>query len=187
MITNQQTNIGGVMKKIILVLTFLTLPLSSYAQDAFYVSGLLGLGQLDINVNEGDFGSELNYGVRAGLLFNDHVAAGLFYLRSDNEKTISTNAVNATISSDFNPLMAEVVYYFNEADENSFYLSGMLGIADVGLNSENETAVGASAGYNFMLAPNYSLAPQLTYIKTLGENDKDATHISALINFTIWL
>lgn len=171
------------MKKLIILLSFLTLPLTSYAQDAFYISGLLGLGQVDVNVNNVDFGTELNIGLRAGLLFNDHVSAGVFFLRSDNE----TSVLNTTVATDFNPLMAEVTYYFNPADENGLTISGLLGVATVGTTSSNsETAVGAAIGYHFMLAPNYSLAPQLTYVKTLGERDKDAQLISALVNFTIW-
>lgn len=175
------------MKKFLVLLAFLGISTSAHAQDAFYVSGLLGLGQASMNVSGVEFDTELNYGFRAGFLFNDNVSAGLFYMRSDNSTSVNTLVGTTTFSSDFNPLMAEVTYYFNVADENSLTISGLLGVASVGNpNSTNETAVGAAIGYHFMLAPNYSLAPTITYIKTLGEDDTDAQLISALVNFTVW-
>ena len=100
------------MKKLVLILAFLALPLSSYAQDAFYVSGMLGLTSIDVDNSTLDFDTELAYGFRAGLLFNDHVSAGLFVNRYATEvSSVDLSALN---------IMAEVTYYFSEADENTF-------------------------------------------------------------------
>ena len=77
MIISNLNKQGGAVKKLALILAFLTLPLSSYAQDAFYLSGLLGLTNLDTGSGGLDIGTELSYGARAGVLFNDHVAAGI--------------------------------------------------------------------------------------------------------------
>ena len=171
------------MKRLLILIVFTLSPLTLFAQDAIYISGLLGLGKTSVNQTGVDFNTELNIGLRAGVLFNDNVSAGIFFLRSNNETSINTN----TVSSDFNPMMAEVTYYFNVADEDSFYISGLLGVAKLGtVESKNETAVGASAGYHFMVAPNFSLGPQVLFVKTLGELDKDASLVSALFNITVW-
>ena len=171
------------MKKLVLILAFLTLPLSSYAQDAFYLSGMLGLTSIDVDNSTLDFDTELSYGFRAGLLFNDHVSAGLFVNRYATEvSSVDLSALN---------IMAEVTYYFSEADENTFWLSGLLGTTQFKIESplqstnDSETSYGFSAGYHFMVAPNFSLSPQLTYILINAEDSAAST--SAMVNLTFWL
>lgn len=175
------------MKKLIIVLTFLAVPLSSYAQDAFYVSGMLGLGKLNVNNSTIDYNTELTYGLRAGLLFNDHVSAGLYLQRY---KTDYTSGIKFEFTID--NIMAEVTYYFKEADENTFWLSGLLGktkgkiTSALGSPSETDTSFGFSAGYQFAVAPNWSLSPQITYIMTNGDPN-NYSEFSALANLTVWL
>lgn len=183
------------MKKIILILSFLALPLSSYAQDAIYLSGMLGLTSIDVDGSSLDYDNELSYGLRAGVLFNDHVSAGLFINRygTDTSSAITTQDFSLT------NIMGEVTYYAAPADENSFWVSGLLGITQSKVDttitfpatastsqSEADTAYGFSAGYHFMVAPNFSLSPQVTYIIT----DADAGNFSELswiVNLTFWM
>ena len=85
--------------------------------------------------------------------------------------------------------MAEFNYHVNEADEDGFWFGGLLGITQVKLtNAEdnNETAFGVCGGYHFMVAPNFSITPQITYIYT--DRDWGAfTQFSGLVNLTFWI
>ena len=178
------------MKKLTLILiTSLLLPLTSYAQEAVYVSGLLGLGQISTDSND-SFGTDLIYGARGGILFNDNLALGVFITRQSSSTV--TNRVD--VESEVTPLMAEVTYHLNEAEENGFVFSGMLGTAMISTttgsttNDETFTGLGASAGYSFAVSPNFSLSPQLTYIRFLGDGigNGEGTNLSAMANLTIW-
>ena len=180
------------MKKLILTLTTLVLlPLSSYGQDAFYASGMLGLTTFDGMPNF-DSSTELSYGARAGLLFNDHVAAGIYINKYSGKDSNVLNIGSAEV--DATNIMAEVTYFFTVADENAFYISGLLGTTSTkqtcsalltGCTEESDTSYGASIGYNFMLAPNFSLAPELTYV-AIASDPKATSMLSAMANFTIW-
>ncbi len=175
------------MKKLVLILTFLALPLTSYAQDAFYLSGMLGLTQMDISGSNAEFDSELSYGARAGLLFNDHFAAGIYIHRVTTEANNITNGPEYVLDN----VMAEATYYFNEADENSFWVSGLLGMTfaetkTAGLSiSDDATAYGASAGYSFAVSPNFTISPQVTYISSNFTNS--VSELSGMVNLTFWL
>ena len=176
------------MKKLVLILAMTILPLSSYAQDAFYISGLLGMTQLDPSEGPLEYNTELSYGLRGGHLFNDHVSAGVFVHRVVADATNPGAVSEATVDN----LMAEVTYFFSEADENSFFLSGLLGTTKFtnegnGISlSESGTSFGASAGYHFMVAPNFSLSPQVTYI-TSDIDGIDVSEVTGMINLTLWL
>ncbi len=174
------------MKKLVLVITFLAMPFTTYAQDAIYLSGMLGLTQVDVDSNL-DYDAELSYGARAGLLFNDHVSAGLFLHRSAVEP--SNPGLNSETTID--NVMAEVTYYFAEADENSFWISGLLGLSYAETKvagdsvSDDATALGVSGGYHFMVAPNFSISPQVTFIRS--SFDTTASELSGMVNLTFWL
>jgi hypothetical protein len=174
------------MKKTLLIFAMLILPLSSYAQDAFYVSGMLGLTSVS-GTDPITLDTELSIGVRAGLLFNDHVSAGIFINRYASDLTVAGSKVDVSLVN----IMGEVTYYFNEADENGFWLSGLLGVtqtkgsATVLAADTTDTAFGGSIGYNFIVAPNFSIGPQFTAIKTT--DDGDATEFSGIVNLTFWM
>lgn len=183
------------MKKLILILSFLTLPLATQAQDAFYITGLLGLTNVDISPQVTSYDTELSYGLRAGLLFNDHVSAGLFlknYSTSKNNFNITNDNVDFSLLN----IMAEVTYFFNEADENTFWISGLLGTTQLSASytgpsnlsddDDSGTALGASVGYHFMVAPNWSLSPQMTIIRT-DVSPSTITDLSGMVNITLWL
>ncbi len=180
------------MKKLVLIFSILSLPLMSQAQDAFYVSGLLGLTSPNYSDSDLETDTELSYGARAGLLFNENVSAGIYlqrYAGSDPDFTVGETDVSLT------NIMAEVTYYANMADENTFWISGLLGVTQsstefssglVADNDESDTAFGFAAGYHFMVAPNFSLSPQITYIYT-DTDTSSYSEISGLANLTIWL
>lgn len=179
------------MKKLVLIISFLTLPLAGQAQEAFYVSGMLGMTMVD--TSDGlDLETELSYGARAGLLFNDHISAGLYLHRYSGEDT-TTNIGNPT-EVDFTNVMAELTYYFSEADENSFWISGLLGITNIDTNctgngctqGSGQTSYGVAAGYHFMVAPNWSISPQITSI-VFDADPNDISEISGMVNVTLWL
>lgn len=177
------------MKKLILITaTLLLLPLTSFAQDAFYVSGMLGLGTVNVEGGNPDYGTELTYGVRGGLLFNDHVAAGVFIQRyADKLSSVPGSSFDASLTN----IMAEVTYYFTPADENTFFISGLLGttrgeVDCTGCTSSSDTSVGFTAGYNFMVAPNFSIAPQFNYIHIMSDPNT-ASMTSVMANLTLWL
>ena len=178
------------MKKLILILSLSLMSVSAFAQDAFYASGMLGLTNVDSDSNNIELKTELSYGVRAGLLFNDHVAAGVYINRYSGG---DSNAFNGLVDYDIDltNIMAEVTYFFTPADENSFFVSGLLGVTQSNpdcsgatCDGESDTSYGATVGYNFMLAPNFSLAPQLTYVHVDAEEAYSMTTASA--NFTVW-
>lgn len=182
------------MKKLVLIISFLSLPYSAFAQEAFYVGGLLGLTSIDATFDDGTketYDSELSYGLRAGVLFNDHLAAGLFLHQYGHDTTSSP--ANVELEYEFRNIMAELTYFFSEADENSFWVSGLLGVTQSSLetsipssNEESDTSYGASIGYNFMVAPNFSISPQFTYIYT-DSNLVNYNQFSGLVNLTFWL
>ncbi len=175
------------MKKLVVIFTLIAMPFTSNAQDAIYLSGLLGLQQVDIANSNTTYDSELSYGARAGLLFNDHVSAGIYLQRVNIDSTVGIFTTESTLDN----VMAEITYYFAEADENSFWVSGLLGMTfakeEFGTQraSDDATAYGLAAGYHFMVAPNFSLSPQVTYIHSGFTND--VSEISGLVNLTFWL
>ncbi|MCB0378327.1 MAG: porin family protein [Bdellovibrionales bacterium] len=179
------------MKKLILFTAFALLPYGAYAQDAIYLSGMLGLGQVDVDGSSVDFDTELTFGGRAGLLFNDHVSAGIFVMNFSTDKTYLGSRYEMSAL----PIMGEVTYFVNEADENTFWVSGLLGVTGTELKTgagtidDSETSVGFSVGYHFMVAPNFSLSPQFTYIKVMGDSAtaSDASLMAAFANVTFWL
>ena len=181
------------MKKLVLILTLLSMPWTAFAQDAIYLSGMLGLTSLEVSGSNIDYDTELAYGIRAGVLFNDHVSAGIFINRYDTDKAISPLTQSEYTLTN---IMAEVTYYFSEADENSFWVSGLLGVTKaeaenrtVGtpavVTDDSETAYGFSAGYHFMVAPNFSLSPQVTYIHT-DADPNSFSELSGMANVTFW-
>ena len=185
------------MKKRFLAALVFLLPFYSQAQEAFYISGLLGLSSPSSEIEQPSsspgnkisykFGAEISYGFRLGLLFNDHLSAGIYTQRYSDSDTGSTSSLPR--KGTFTNLMAEFNYYVNEADEDGFWFGGLLGITQVKLtNAEdnNETAFGVLCGYHFMVAPNFSIAPQITYIHT----DRDwgeFAQFSGLVNLTFWM
>jgi hypothetical protein len=179
------------MKKLAWILMIMTLPALAQAQDAIYLSGMLGLTRVGSDNANLETDPELSYGARAGLLFNDHIAAGLFLHRTTYDVSGSNFLGPFTTEPTFDNVMAEVTYYFAEADENSFWISGLLGmtfneIVSNGFSrSEDATSYGLSAGYHFMVAPNWSISPQFTYIQS--NFDDSVNEISALANLTVWL
>ncbi len=181
------------MKKLILILTVFAFPFFAQAQDAFYVSGLLGLTNVNYSDSNFDTGMELSYGVRGGLLFNDHVSAGIYiqkYNGSDSDFPVGGIDADAALTN----IMAEVTYYFKEADENTFWISGLLGVTQSNIKfsntfasqDESDTAFGFAAGYHFMVAPNFSLSPQFTYVYT-DNKQSSFSQVSGLVNLTLWL
>ncbi len=183
------------MKILSLIFCLFILPYSASAQDAFYLSGLLGLSQFEVSdsslTTSPDFDAELAYGLRAGLLFNDHVSAGVFIQQTSAESRISVLGIPVNADYSLRNIMAEVSYYFNAADENTFWVSGLLGVMQVDVDStlnsnDSETALGATVGYQFAVAPNFSLSPQFTIIYA-DSTDGSVTQMSGLINLTAWL
>ena len=208
------------MKKLFVILGFL-IPLGSQAQDAFYASGLLGINRTTVDIKGvyPSFDPEITFGFRFGLLFNDHISAGVYLQRYSGSGTSSDkdnsfkNRIDATdlsLDGTFNNFLAEITYYVNEADENSFWISGLLGVTQVKLSGfseerrlwgsspvfvphreeiekeKNETAFGAALGYHFMVAPNFSISPQVTFVYT-DTDDGKYTQFSGLLNITLWL
>lgn len=175
------------MKKLVLIITLIAMPLMSQAQDAVYLSGMLGLNQLSVSGSNNDFDWELSYGGRAGLLFNDHFSAGIYLQRLNTEASNVTNGPEYTMDN----VMAEVTYYFNEVDENTFWVSGLLGMTFVETSSaglsfkDDATAYGAAAGYSFAVSPNFTISPQVTYIQSSFPNT--SSQLSGLVNLTFWL
>jgi outer membrane autotransporter protein len=120
------------------------------------------------------------------------VSAGIYlqrYAGSDPDFTVGETDVSLT------NIMAEVTYYANMADENTFWVSGLLGVTQsstefsnnlVADNDQSDTAFGFAAGYHFMVAPNFSLSPQITYIYT-DTDTSSYSEFSGLANLTIWL
>ena len=179
------------MKKWILFFSFL-FTINVQAQDAFYVSGMLGLTNVDSGDSSVEYNTELSYGVRGGLLFNDHVSAGVYVNRYGG--TGSVNGINSDLDVTLTNLMAEVTYFFTPADENSFWVSGLLGTTraeldcPTGFSCENssDTSYGVSAGYQFAVAPNFTIGPQFTYIRVDSDGD-GVNMISGSANLTFWL
>lgn len=177
------------MKFFFSILIFLTVSLQVHAQDAFYVSGLLGMTQVNWQSTTYDIDPELSAGLRGGLLFNDNVSAGLFLHRFNGDLENNGNAVGEIT---FGLIMAEVTYYFEPADENTFWISGLLGTArlktEVGaLSAEaSETAMGVSVGYHWAVSPNFTLGPQMTYVY-VDTSSSSGNLLSAHFNVTFWL
>jgi hypothetical protein len=172
------------MKTLISFVFVLTIPLSASAQQAIYLSGLLGIGHVSVSNSPFNLDPDLSFGARAGVLFTEHVAVGAYWHQSNNDIRYSTGQTFKATN-----LMAEISYFFNEADENGFWLSGLLGTtqASSSLSSASETdlALGFSVGYQFALTPNFTLSPQLVYIHTDGSGDP-FNQYKALMNLTAW-
>ena len=175
------------MKKLALIIAMTTLlPFTSQAQEAIYLSGMLGMTSFDVADSSITYDTELSFGARGGVLFNEHIAAGIYIQRYATD--------NASVDLSTLNLMAEVSYYFNEAEENGFWVSGLLGVtnwtadytAAVPNDDDSETAFGGTAGYHFMVAPNFSISPQVTYIYT-NTDTSSFTQLSGLVNVTFWL
>ena len=221
------------MKKLFFTLGFL-FSFSVHGQDSFYASGLLGLNSTTMNViigtnmysyGEGmsfSFDSEISFGFRFGVLFNDHVSVGVYLQRYTGRTFIKsekcqlfTTPSNAPMHScapesslvevkydynmTFNNFLAEFTYYVNEVDENGLWISGLLGVTqikaripnkdkyhDLVYENSGETTFGTSLGYHFMVAPNFSISPQMSF--TLFTDTKTFyNQLSGLINVTLWL
>ncbi len=180
------------MKKLTLIIGLCLSSLSASAQDAFYVSGMLGLTGVE-STPIFEFDNELSYGVRAGVLFNDHVSVGLYINRYGTTSTIQPFP---TLSADVSltNIMGEVTYYFNPADENGFWLSGLLGTTQSNLScpsnvscvNESDTSFGLTAGYQFAVAPNFTLGPQFSYVVIDGDSQNTGTY-SGMFNLTFWM
>lgn len=174
------------MKKLITILVLVMLPFFAQAQEAIYVSGLLGLTTVDTDADI-KLSTELSYGLRAGVLFNDNIAVGLYINRYSSSGNIPSFGSS---NLEYMNMMAEGVYHFQEADENGLWVSALLGLTDVTQScptgaicttAASETSYGGSVGYHFMLAPNYSLSPQFTMILI------DGTIMSTVMgNFSFW-
>lgn len=97
----------------------------------------------------------------------------------------------------FNNFMAELTYYVSEVDENGLWIGGLLGVTQIKnspsdkdrhyLMDENSGAFGASLGYHFMVAPNFSISPQMSLIFIIGASDANFIQFSGLLNITLWL
>lgn len=177
------------MKKLALIIAFLTLPLAAQAQEAFYLSGLLGLTDLQPSSGSAEYDYELTYGLRGGLLFNEHMSAGIFLQQLSTDQT---NAVGYSAETSAVNVLAEFTYYFTPADEDTFWVSGLLGTTFVETEfndgtkvTDDGTTLGVAAGYHFMVAPNFSISPQVTYLH-VGTNPELA-EISGMVNLTLWL
>jgi hypothetical protein len=176
------------MEKIVLVLLVMSAPLISQADDnEFYFSGLLGVGTLDLKGTSGDnYENELAYGARLGFLIKNNFSAGL---QIQHMQTRSGAGPETSVSS----FLGEFTYYLSGSSENSFYVSGLLGITQIeeeptyyfrGGNGAGIT-YGANLGYQFMINDRLSLAPQVTYKYTSGAvGGVDASDVSTLLNAT---
>jgi hypothetical protein len=153
------------------------------AQQALYLSGQLGMGQVNVHNSNQDFDTELQFGARAGVLFNDHVAVGAFLQQS--------NSSDSSFDFDLTAILAEVSFYMNPADEDGPWASLLLGVNRsksnfAAFDGESDTAFGFSAGYHWNLAANFSLGPQIVYLYT----DSDVgpfSQWSVLGNLTFWM
>ncbi len=219
------------MKKLLAILGFLV-PFAAQSQDGFYASGLLGINSTTMNVKTGttafsygegtnfSFDSEISFGFRFGLLFNDHVSAGVHLQRYTGKTFITSKTVKAGSNTPmlsctppceiinskhdynvtFNNFMAELTYYVNEVDEHGLWISGLLGVTQIKTSISNHsdyignlvdkntgaTAFGASLGYHFTVAPNFSLGPQISFIR-INTNKSNYNQFSGLLNITLWL
>lgn len=195
-------------------------PFNSFSQDAFYASGLLGLNRTSMkttvennNVNTSMGWLEITFGLRLGVLFNDHFSAGVYLQRFSDSVTDINDIYGGPVRQmdldiTTNNLMAEFTYHFGEVNENGFWISGLLGLTQIKskfttdqtnpfLNGilkktkdEYETSIGLSLGYHFMISPNFSFDPQFTYIYVPMEGEGEYSRIrqySALLNITFWL
>lgn len=170
---------------LLIFVSFLMGP-NAYAQQAFYASGLLGASyRFDDALSDIGF----SYGARVGVLFNENISVGLYWQRFDTD--IGKFAHGATLVGDPNytleDIMVEVTYYAHEADENTFWVSGLLGIkrSMSSYGSDSRLSYGFSLGYQFLLAPNFTLSPQLTM--TYADFDLELVlQTSALANLTFW-
>ena len=219
------------MKKFLIALGFL-IPFTAQSQDGFYASGLLGINSTTMDFKEKDFiyfnetkinlsfDSEISFGFRFGLLFNDHISAGVYLQRYTGKTSLRSKSIthdsNIPMWSctspceivntrhdynvTFNNFLAELTYYINEVDENGLWISGLLGVTQIktsiskkdnyngNLVDENsgETSFGVSLGYHFIVAPNFSISPQMSFIH-IGASRADFNQFSGLINVTLWL
>ena len=167
---------------------------TSQTQKAFYISGLLGFSNMD--EEKFSFDTGVSFGVRIGFLFKDHFSAGIHVQRysSPSQVEIPSLGLLKDLTFTFTNWMVEFNYYINKIGEDGFWFGGLLGATQVKLEhpllpseDNNETSFGLSCGYQFMVTPNFSIAPQITYIRIdSGEFHESLTQFSGLINFTFW-
>ena len=216
------------MKKIFIILSFLA-PFTAQSKDGFYTSGLLGVNSTTMNATTGtsaysygegmsfSFDLDISFGFRFGILFNDHVSAGIHLQRYTSKTFIVKKEIRHLSAPDclfqnsceivnskydyhftFNNFLAEFTYYINKVDENGLWISGLLGVTQVKTSVPNyngyllldENSVGASLGtslgYHFMVAPNFSISPQMSFIVIVG-TEVFYSQFSGLVNVTLWL
>ena len=147
---------------------------------------------------EFSFNPEISYGVRLGFLFNDHFSAGIHAQRYSTPSTleIANYIIFEDLTFTFTNFMAEFNYYLNKAGEDGFWFGGLLGVTQVKLKNpspeiadknSNETSFGVSGGYHFMVNSNFSISPQITFIRiNRSESVPSFTQLSGLINITFW-
>ena len=169
------------------------------AQEAFYISGLLGYSHIDLK--EFSFEPEIGFGVRFGFLFSDHFSLGIYTQRySSSASNTQLDAKDWTFGFEFTNLMIEFNYYVNEFDEDGFWFGALLGATKMNPteakfrgtsmpfinNTTYETSFGVSGGYHFTVATHFSIDPQINYIYT--SDDGNVLHqFSGLVNFTFWI
>ena len=180
------------MKKTLFIALVFLLPLHSQAQDTPYISILLGYSRMD-ETEQFSSDTEFSFGVRIGLLFGDHFSVGIY---AQSFSAAPPNRYYYYYSSKkftFTHRMIDYNFY-GKADEGGFWFGGLFGITQVQdpsfrfnrSRNINQTSYGFSSGYHIMVTTNFSIAPQITYIRVDPGKLQSFTHLSGLINFTYW-
>jgi len=173
----------------IIFATFVLFAAPAFAQDAFYGSVKLGMGDMTGHPQI-DTDPELTYGANFGVLFNDFVAFGVNF---NYFKAEFPDAIIGDVDFSAAVYMAELTFYFMPpTDKHSPYAGILLGAATTkevvgaGLEvSSSDAAAGAKLGFNFSVAPDFSIAPEFNYTLIMTDND-DLSLIGGQLVVTAW-
>ena len=182
------------MKKRFLAALVFLLPFYSQAQEAPYISILLGASRLN-ETEQFSSDTEVSFGLRLGILFGDHFSAGIYAQSFSASPNRYYHYYYGSKKFTFTNRMIDFNFY-DKADEGGFWFGCLFGITQVQddplfrsnrSRNINQTSFGFSSGYHIMVTTNFSIAPQITYIRVdPGKLYQSFTQLSGLINFTYW-
>jgi len=175
------------VKKLMGLFICLQIPFFSNAQE-LYLGGTLGFSVLNELGSSGDkYDSELAYGLRGGFVLTENLSGGLMLQRMSTRDGAGPELTALNV-------LGEFTYHFGGTVGNGFLLNGLVGVTQLETDdlfsrfSQGQSALtgGVGLGYQFMINPNFSFSPQVTYMYVSDANESDFSQTSVLMNVAFW-